>query len=227
MSARAYPRLRRLPVGQPLDAPAPPAELLPTSYPARLYGMLAPLAQWDPNAAWSLLILVNAIGLPFQLVEDLVRDTPDGPGWSALLDVDRCPVEALPWLGQLAGVRVLPDSSESAMRARIRSTDGFHRGTVAAMRAAALATMSEAGYLVFRERAGDPYVLDVISYADETPDPNATLQALLAQKPGGIVLNYSTATGQTYQVLNDTHASYDDVNATYAYYAAVLLDEPA
>ena len=118
-----------------------PAELTPDTYAERLYGMLAPLAARDSEVEWSLLKLCNAIGVPFQLVEDLVRDTEDGVGWSALLDLDRCPDEALPWLAQFVGVRVLPSSTPEQQRARIASTDGFKRGTRDAMIGAAQATL--------------------------------------------------------------------------------------
>jgi hypothetical protein len=67
----------------------PPDALVPESFAARMYVALAPLAQQDPQSAWSLLTLCNAIGTMFQLLDDFVRDSPDGPGWSALMDVNR------------------------------------------------------------------------------------------------------------------------------------------
>src|SRR5215467_11358862 len=93
----------------PLQPQTPPADLTPDTFAERLYDMLAPLAQQDPHNAWALLIYINAIGLMFQEVEDLVRDSPEGPGWSELLDLNRAPTQALPWLAQLVGVRLLPD----------------------------------------------------------------------------------------------------------------------
>src|SRR5215471_3803868 len=110
MSSRAYPELVRVPPRRPMprDLPAPPADLAPATFAGRLYDMLEPLAEQDPQAGWSLLILCNAIGTAYQLVEDLVRDTAAGPGWSSLMDVARCPYDALPWLAQFAGVRIPP-----------------------------------------------------------------------------------------------------------------------
>src|SRR5215831_2032493 len=118
----------------------PPSALTPDTYAERLYEALAPLAEDDDENQWSLLVYVNALGTMFQLVEDLVRDTPDGIGWSALLDLYRCPDIALPWLGQFAGVRVLTGSTPDQMRQRIASTDGFKRGTRQALIGAAQAT---------------------------------------------------------------------------------------
>jgi len=217
----------KLPLDQRFGIPpAPPGDLTPDTYAARLYASLAPLAEYDPSTSWSLLILCNAIGIPFQLVEEWVRDTPEGPGWSLLLDLDRCPDEALPWLAQFVGVRLLPDSTPDDQRHRIASTDGFRRGTPAAMRGAAQATLTGGRSVVFRERYGDPYVLDVLTYTSQTPDPAATERALISQKPGGIVLTYRTADGQDWQSVKDRFATWADVKATYATWADVRDDTP-
>jgi hypothetical protein len=238
MSTRAYPKLKRLPLNaQALDAPTPPDELLPEAFAARLYGMLAPLAQQDFDAAWSLLILVNAIGGMYELVEEWVRDTPDGVGWSLLVDLDRCPPEALPWLGQFVGVRIPPAlSSDADKRDWVASTDGFNRGTRDALIGAAKATLTGQQRLIFRERDGaawgdpDPpdvaYHLTTYSYATETPNPTATLNALLAQKPGGIVLHYHAAQMQDYQNVYDTNATYAVVKSTFRDYAALATNQP-
>lgn len=238
MSTRAYPRLKRLPLNaRALDAPPPPDELLPEAFAARLYGMLAPLAQQDFDSAWSLLILCNAIGGMYELVEEWVRDTPDGVGWSLLVDLDRCPPEALPWLGQFVGVRIPPAlSSDADRRAWVASTDGWKRGTRDALIGAAKATLTGQQRLIFRERDGAAhghpaapdvaYYLTAYSYATETPDPTATLRALLAQKPGGIVLFYSAATMQDYQNVKDTNATYAIVKSTFRDYAALATNQP-
>jgi Phage tail protein (Tail_P2_I) len=211
----------------------PPADLAPASFAARLYDALAPLAIVDDENEWALLVYCNALGAMFQPIEDLVRDSPEGPGWSALLDLDRCPDDALAWLAQFVGVRLLAGSTPDADRARIASTDGFRRGTVAAMIGAARATLTGAGVVVLRERDHDPadtpayaYYLTVITYADETPDPAATARALGAQKPGGLVLDYRTATGQDWQSVKTRYATWGAVMAAYATWGAVLIDEP-
>jgi hypothetical protein len=215
------------------DNTPPPSELAPDTFAARLYESVDPLAQQDPSVGWSLLILCNAIGVDFQLVEDWVRDTPDGPGWSLLLDVTRCPSEALAWLAQLVGVRLLPGASDDDNRARIVSTDGFKRGTPDAIVGAARATLTGRQTVHLVERDHDPadtpdfaYYLTVQTYVDQTPSPTATRNAILAQKPAGIVLNYVTLTGQTYAEVASRFATYVDVETAYASYAAMLADEP-
>lgn len=212
----------------PIALPLPPATLAPDSFAARLYGALLPLAYQDPANAWALLILCNALGTEYQLVEELVRDTPDGPGWSVLVDLDRCPDWALPWLAQLVGVRLLPGSDPTEQRARIESTGGFRRGTRDALIGAAQATLTGNKNVIFRERdhpATDTpayaYYLTVITYAAQTPDPTATRNALLAQKPAGILLDYRTATGQDWQQVKTTNATWQIVKNTYPTWAAV------
>jgi hypothetical protein len=208
----------------PVDA-QPPAALTPDTFAARLYDALEPLARSDPQVGWSLLILCNAVGTLLQLVEDYVRDTPDGPGWSGLLDLNRCPSEALPWLAQLVGVRLLPNTTDAQRRARIVSTDGFRRGTPAAIMAAVQATLTGTQTVTLTERDGDPYVLTLYTLAQETPDALATRNALLSQKPAGIVANFTgTLAGQTYATVNANFASYTAVAARYVTYNDLLLN---
>lgn len=205
-----------------------PPGLTPETFADRLYDAMAPVAREDATVGWSLLILVNAIGQMFQLVEEWVRDTPDGIGWSLLVDLDRCPPEALPWLAQFAGVRLLPGSSEAEQRTRIASTDGFSRGTPAAMRGAAAATLTGNKTVVFRERwQGNAYELNVVTYAAETPNVAATEAALIAQKPAGIVLLYATHAGQDYASLKAGNANYATVNTKYPDYESVKVAQPA
>jgi hypothetical protein len=211
----------------------PPAGLVPDSFAERHYLALAPVANLDSTVGWSLLILCNAIGTMFQLLDDWERDTADGPGWSLLLDLDRCPPEALPWLGQFVGARIPSGLSDADQRAWIASTDGWKRGTVAAMQGAARATLTGKQRLFLRERDHDPadtpdyaYYLTAISYANETPNPSATEAALLSQKPAGIVLTYIVQTGQSYEQLASRYATYADVLAAYPSYAVLLADEP-
>lgn len=209
-----------------MSSVAIPPGLEPEPFAGRLYDALAPLAAADATVGWALLILCNGIGLMFELVEEWVRDNPDGPGWSLLMDLDRCPDEALPWLGQFVGVRLLPDSTPAQQRARIASTDGFKRGTRQALIGAATATLTGRRTVLFRERDGDPYVLGVQTYTDQTPNPAATQSALVAQKPGGLVLNYTVTGGQTWQQVRDNHATWQSVKNAYIDWQAVATDEP-
>jgi hypothetical protein len=212
---------------------SPPAGLAPQPFAERLYWMLAPLAQDDPSYSWSLLTFVNACTLAYEQVEEWVRDTPAGPGWSILLDVDRCPPEALGWLAQFVGVRLLKNAPDAANRERIAATDGFHRGTPAAIRAAAQATLTGSRSVFMTERdhpsSDTPayaYYLSVVTYAGETPDPVATRNAILLQKPAGIVLSYLCVSGQVYDQVHAGFATYAALKAHYPSYQDVWTDTP-
>ena len=109
------------------------------------------------------------------------------------------------------------------MRARIASTDGFKRGTRTAMVGAAAATLTGNKTVLFTERSGDKvalpiayaYYIDVMTYTSQTPNPTATLNALLAQKPGGLVLRYLTTPGQTWGQLKASGQTWAQVKAAY------------
>ena len=214
------------------NGPSPPSELAPQPFSARLYGMLDPLTESDPSYGWALLTFVNAATLAYEQVEEWVRDTPGGPGWSLLLDVERCPPEALGWLGQFVGVR-LRGTDDETNRERIAGTDGFHRGTPAAIVSAAQATLTGNRSVFLTERDHDPadtpdyaYYLTVQTYAGQTPDPAATRHAILAQKPGGIVLTYVCTVGQIYDQVRTRFATYADLRAGYPNYQAIWTDTP-
>jgi hypothetical protein len=212
---------------------SPPDELQPQPFASRLYRMMAPLARDDPSYGWALLIFVNAATLAYEQVEAWVRDTPTGPGWSLLLDVERCPPEALPWLGQFVGVRLIKGASDEANRERIKATDGFQRGTRAALIGAAQATLTGNRSVFLTERDHDPadtpdyaYYLTVTTYRGQTPDPAATERALLGQKPGGLILTYVCVDGQVYDQVRTRFATYAALNAAYPNYQAVWTDTP-
>lgn len=203
-----------------------PEQLAPESFAARLYAMLEPWGRDDEENEWALLVYCNALGTLFQTVENVVRDTPAGPGWSPLVDLGRCPDFALPWLAQFVGVRVPPGSTALEQRAMIAQRLGWERGTPAAIVNATAATLTGERAVVLRERyGGDAYVLMVRTLTYETPSPTATLNAILTQKPGGIVLDYNAIAGQDYVALK-TRGTYATVKSTYRDYDAVKTALP-
>lgn len=204
-------------------APAPPPEL--ESFAGNLYAGMDPVAWLDATVGWALAHFCAAIGVMFQDVEDLARDTSEGPGWSGVMDLDRCPDAWLPWLAQFVGVTVVPGSTPAEMRARIASTDGFKRGTPAALAGAARATLTGSQVVWFRERdptaADPPYSLEVVTLTSQTPSATTTRAALIAQKPAGIILNYRTSVGRDYTQLK-TVGTYAQVKAQFPTYNDVI-----
>lgn len=194
---------------------------------ADLYGALAPLAATDDRNGYALASLTAAVGAMFQAVDTLARDTPAGPGWSELLDVDRDPPLGLGYLAQFVGVTLDPALGDTAQRARIRATDGFKRGTVAAIVGAARQYLTGMQRVVLVERVGgDAYALTVITYTSETPDAAKVLAAMTAQKPAGLLLTHTVLSGQTFAQLKANYATFAAAKAHYSTFAALRDDNP-
>lgn len=192
-----------------------------------LYAAQAPLAVDDASYGFALRAYSRALGAMFEEVSWYTRETGTEPGWSRLADLDTTPSKALGWLAQFVGVRLDPALDDAAQRARIRATDGFKRGTLGAIVAAAQQYLTGMKRVVLVERAGgDAYALDLITYTSETPDEPAVLAAVTAQKPAGIILTYNVLTGQTFAQLKATYATFAAVEAHYPTFAAVRDDAP-
>jgi hypothetical protein len=197
----------------------------------RLFTSLGPWSRADSElTGWALLHFCESIAGRYQDILSIVESGDDGePGWSAVLDANRAPATWLPWLAQFVGVRLPPGLSEEAQRLRIKSTDGFRRGSPDAVRAAAKqyligpdGTPDSASVFVL-ERHGSPYRLTVSTYEAQTPDVDKVYQAVLEQKPAGLVLNPITVlTGVDYLALRDTHVDYTAVRSAYTDYSDVL-----
>jgi hypothetical protein len=187
------------------------------------YSALGPLTAKDEDNDWALLNFVAALTLALEEIDDLVRDSDDGPGWSSVVDIDRAPTDALAWLGQLVGVS--PDASldDTAQRERIRDVSGFRRGSRAAMEAAARRYLTGTRTVNIRERDSSAYHLTVTTYAGETPDEDKTEAAIRAQKPAGLVLVYVVSSGASYGTLEATGMTYRQLRATYPTYEHMKL----
>jgi hypothetical protein len=129
----------------------------------------------------------------------------------------------LPWLGQFVGVTVPDGASEDAAREYIDALPGFARGRRESIIAAAQMTLTDTETVIIQERyGGDAYALAVRTLVDETPDEAATLAAILAQKPAGLVLDYATTTLSTYDAVRVTYATYAALLSAVATYDALL-----
>lgn len=190
------------------------------------YGSLGPWARRDTfdseiSDEWPLLHFCEGTVRGLQQVEDIIRDTDDGPGWSIVMDADRCPEEWLGWLGQFAGVRLLAGLSEADQRARVKGTDGFNRGSPGAMEAAAAQYLTDLKRVFLIERFPTPYRMTVTTITDETPDAAAVERAVMDQKPAGIILTYLVVDGDDYATLPAIYTSYEDLLDSKSSYAEV------
>lgn len=158
---------------------------------AELYDALAPLAYDDENHGYALAHVCEAIGRMWQQVADLAEDRDGRPGWATLLDVETCPGWALPWLAQIPGARITTGAPENLQRDEARRRSGQARGRPQTMIDAARATLTGTRTVRLIERAGgSAWQIVAITRTTETPDPAATLKALMAEKPGGDLLTH-------------------------------------
>lgn len=192
------------------------------SWAQRLYDRLGSLQRnVDAANGWPLLTYLGAIGdNEMQLVEDLVVDRDSGiNGWAILFDANTCPAYALPWLGQLVGVTVDTTLNETAQREQIVAVGGWRRGSPDSMLNAAKPYLSGLKFTQMVERyGGDAYQILYITHTAETPaDPTAMQDAVIAQKPAGIILTFANFAGQSWGDLKTLHGpTWQDVKNNYA-----------
>ena len=157
------------------------------SFAQDLYDRIAPLTFADPTYDYPVAKLVNAFGEMFQLVEDYGRDDPEtgAPGWAVVLDITKCPDEAIPWLGQFVGVRLPTGLTPAQQRAYVADAPGWDRGTVATIMASAQPFLTGNKSVTIRERfdqanpnVDSPGYYQVTTRGAETPNAPLVLDAL-------------------------------------------------
>jgi hypothetical protein len=187
----------------------------------RLRDRTQPLAPDDEDYEYAHAKLCEGMMLPFAQLAELV-DPPDPlVPWEPLFNVDICPGWALPWLGQLVGVRVPSTMDPEDARIFIKELGAFARGSPGAIMAAAKFALTGSKTVFLRERdGGDAYRLEVVTIDSETPDPALVRQYVLLQKPAAIVLSARVVVGWDYQEMTTefTGKKYSDVPTSYATY---------
>jgi hypothetical protein len=172
----------------------------------RLYESVPSVFAYDEETGWFGKFLCDALMSMFQDLDLIVRDTPAGihpitqqpapgmkahPGWSAIVDPVVCPVAWLDWCAALYGVEPEKNAPEGAQRAQIKELPPQKRGGIEAMVKAAEATLTGLKRVgVIEQVEGHSYKILVTTTAAETPSKQKTEEALLAQKPGGVVMVY-------------------------------------
>jgi len=192
---------------------------------------LLPLQWAESQNGFALRMYCDSIGGMFQIVEDLSRDGVDNsgknaPGWSQLMDLPRCPTYALQWLAQFIGVLLPIGLTDAQQRAYIAAAPGWKRGTPAAIIAAAQTHLTGNKLVTLRERSPDAYSFDIHTLTSETPNSAQTLADILAQKPAGINMTYSTWTGQDYQTIYSGNASYSPLFTGFLTYQGIVNNAP-
>ena len=186
---------------------------------------LSPLDYADEENDWALRSFVGANGLMYDVIYGYAKDTIiDGkraPGWAVLVHLYLCPNEGLGWLAQFIGVSLQYGLNDAEQREWIHSTDGWKRGSVAAFAAAAKPYLTGSKTVIFRERYTSAYHVLVVTRTYETPDPTIVVNALLRQKPAGLVMEYHTVSGRIYLEVKEQNANYTAAKAAYVNYDAM------
>lgn len=195
---------------------------------ARLRERTGQMAPDDAEYGYAHAHLSEALAQPLLQLQEAF-DPVDAAPFETILDPARCPEWALPWLAQLVGIALPTTGTPADARAAIAGLASHKRGSPAALEAAASQFLTGDKVVYFRERDPDsadpPYTLEVVTLASETPDPTAVLDALMLQKPGGIVLDYHTVAGWDYQAMTTRGGTYAALAAAYATYETLTLDE--
>lgn len=177
---------------------------------------------------------VGAITHTIRQIDEIVRDTPQGPGWSVLLDVLEAPTEGLPWLAQVLGVELAPRSPnqtdaewDAYARDALQRQAGRQRGTIDAIVSAIQATLTGTRSVSIVERyAGDPYQITYGTRTSETPDANATYVAMLRQKPAGIIATHVETPDWAWIDVTADYATWTAFTAAFPTWTAAAHNTP-
>lgn len=185
----------------------------------RVKALLSPVLTPDME------IYIEGLSEGFNEVDNFIRDTDAGIGWSGLVDLVRTPNYALPWIAQIVGSSTVDGLSDADQRAHIAARSNQLRGTRQSFIDAAKLHLTGTKTILFQERVGgNPYALGVVTYDSETPNPATTLADLIAQKPAGIILTYQHLAGQTWTPVKATYATWQDVLNHYSSWNGVKSD---
>jgi hypothetical protein len=192
----------------------PPPTL--TSFAQALYDELEPLTYDEPDYGYALAKFCAAVAVPYdEMWEILVEgDVPWGPA----VDLDLTPSDFLDWLGRFKGVAGVVGLADSSKRARIRSAEGFSRGTVTAMVTQAKTFLSGANptVLVSERYGGNAYQIKLQTLDSETPDDHGPLvRAIRKVKAAGLVLTFTVAAQIPTFADIATYASFSELPLRY------------
>lgn len=186
----------------------------------RAYDSLTPLATQDAQFGWALAYLCGAMAAMFDPIADIVRDQDDGsPGWSTLFKIQAVNSVWLPWLAQFVGVVLTGITDPNAQRQAIENLTNFQRGSTKGLATAAALTLTGSQTVLVTEfYTGGAWNMHVVTWTEETPNPQVTLNIILAMKRIGIVLTYETLPKKNYAVLAASHPTYSAMEAVHTNY---------
>jgi len=171
---------------------------------------------------------LRCAGSMFEQIELYGFDTEDFEGWSILLDVDRCPAEALPYLAQYVGERLPAGLLEEEMRQWVRDAPNQRRGTLPALVDAAQRYLTGGkNVTVIQRDAGHPDHVTVVTYTDQTPNSAQVLAEIMSVFPAELTLTYVVSSGQIWSQVIATDADWTNSMAESATWADLMAETPS
>jgi tail protein P2 I len=204
----------------PESTPLPPTADDGSNLWELLYNSLGYHRDLDEATGFQLRKACEAWCSPAQDIYDIVRERSDSPSWAILLDPDRCPAAALPYLAQYVGVVITPEMSEQQIRNEIKEPTGWARGRPPAIRIGTRRTLEavegEELMVIIRARTpevGHHYVRTLLS---QTPDPERTEWVLINKLiPAWEKLDYDAIDGVTFADITAKFATFGDLAAVF------------
>jgi hypothetical protein len=180
-------------------------------------------------------ILSGAFATMIDPVSDIVRDQADGtPGYAILFSPDALVSigrpEWLPWLAQFVGdsQAVLSAPDVATKQAIIKTPLNFTRGRPSTIVAAAQNTLTGARTVILNTfLGGSSNALGITTFTSQTPNPTATINAIMAVMPAWIVPTISVVTGGDYATLAASHSSYSLMEAAHTHYSDIPTNPAA
>lgn len=191
-----------------------------------LYDRLEAIHLTDAQSGYPMLAWCVAMTHPLEEIDEAVRDTPDGTGYSQVLDPQRCPERLLPWCAQYHGVTVPAGLTTQQTRDFIQAVPHWRRGSPDALTAAGRALLPNA-VVTLHERTDAnglherSELLIVAINTPETPAAEIEFHRYFALPHlTGRKINTRVDRGWSYGQAEAEHdgLTYGDVEALYAQY---------
>ena len=154
---------------------------------------------------------------------DQYLEDPDNDvvAFQALFDVDIAPFKGLAWLAQCVGERLPVGVTDAQARDWIRSSPKWVRGTPGGIWNAVKRVLAPGAAMQMRERwntntgASDPDWISVLTWANQTPDPNLVLEVLRRNVPADIMYTYQSQEMTAWAAVTDGAKTWDEFQSAY------------
>ena len=172
------------------------------------YGRLgAALTGPDPDHQFALATLLGVLLDPIDDAHALVRS-----GWAGALNPTTTSEVWLRWLAQAAGVMLPPGIDLDTARAMVTHPVGWLAGTPQALRTAVAATLTGSKTIWLEEHVdGDPFLVRVTVFTDETPSVWAAQRAADRAVDAGIQVEVWVKEGWTFKDLAESGLTFGEL----------------